>query len=228
MYTVHLNIYLPRLTDEGVLHGVEMFSAHLLVLFFLFSMASATGHLTLQLTPSKSFTLQLRTNSTTQTLYMKMGETRVVGFHPKTDIETLQVSFAREGKKPQEHVLAMSSSGNPSIETFVFGEVVLFVHPIFGCDAGYLGDNCREIPTATSTTTPATAPSRSPSKLADPQVLVLSISGFLVLIVMLVNILRKGHRQTAENVPEYSVEIDMKTSQSILFEIDDDYVSIDF
>ncbi|EGT44459.1 hypothetical protein CAEBREN_00107 [Caenorhabditis brenneri] len=159
-----------------------------------------------------------------------MGETRVVGFHLKTGIETLEVSFAREGKKPQDHVFAMSSSGNPSIETFVFDEVVLFVHSIFGCDAGFLGDNCRKISTATSTTTPATntrtmtttttSPSRSSSKLPYPQVpmfnivfylaLVLSISGFLV--VMLVNILRKRHRQTAENVPGYSVEIDMVES----------------
>ena len=144
-----------------------MFFAHFLVLYFLFSMASATGHITLQLTSFEDFTLQMRISSTTHHLKMSMGETRVVGFHPKTDVETLEVSFAKEGKKPQDHVFAMSSSGNPSTEKFVFDEIVLFVHSIFGCDAGYLGDNCREISTTTSTTTPA--PSNNPSKLADPQ-----------------------------------------------------------
>ncbi|EGT35527.1 hypothetical protein CAEBREN_00439 [Caenorhabditis brenneri] len=157
-----------------------------------------------------------------------MGETRVLSFHPKIDIESLEVSFAREEKRPQDHVFAMSSSRNPSTEKFVFDEVVLFVHSIFECDAGYHGDNCRKISTATSTTTPSTntgimtttttAPSNAPSKLADPhlhvqhRLLLVIISGFLVLIVMLVNILRKGHRQTAENIPEYSVEIDMDES----------------
>ncbi|CAL2038810.1 unnamed protein product [Caenorhabditis brenneri] len=216
--------------DEELQDVDEMFSAHFLVLFFLFSMASATGHLTLQMTPSEDFTLQLRIRSTTHHLKMSMGETRVVGFHPKTDIDTLEVSFSKEGMKAQNHSFAMSSSGNPSTEKFVFDEVVLFVHSIFGCDAGYLGDNCREVSTTTSTTTPATtaeimmttttAPLSAPSKLTDPKIsmsniiiylaLVLSISGFLVLTVML--FFRNSHRQTIENIPEDLSQSDMDES----------------
>ncbi|CAL2030723.1 unnamed protein product [Caenorhabditis brenneri] len=133
-----------------------MLSFYSLVLFSLFSLASATGHLLLELTASDKFFLQLRTNSSSQTLYMGTGDTRVVSFHPQTDLEFIAVSFSKRGKMPQHHVFSMKSSGNYVTDTFVLHDIVLLVQSVFECDAGFIGDDCREMSTTTSTTTTTT------------------------------------------------------------------------
>ncbi|EGT35531.1 hypothetical protein CAEBREN_25652 [Caenorhabditis brenneri] len=67
--------------------------------------------------------------------------------------------------------------------------------------------------------------------------LALSISGFLVLTVML--LLRKSHRQTIENIPEDLSQSDMdesgiyskdsqRSTSSLSSTFSNDYVSIDF
>ncbi|CAL2042670.1 unnamed protein product [Caenorhabditis brenneri] len=196
-----------------------MLSFYSLVLFSLFSLASATGHLRLELTASDKFFLQLRTNSTSQTLYMSTGDTRVVSFHPKTDFEFIAVSFSKRGKMPQHHVFSMNSSGNYATDTFVLHDIVLLVQSVFECDAGFIGDDCREMSTTTSTTTTTTTtttstttteikttttakPTPAASKMIDERnstfniilcvALIFLIIVLLVLIILVFIALRKG------------------------------------
>ncbi|CAL2042672.1 unnamed protein product [Caenorhabditis brenneri] len=212
-----------------------------LVLFSLFSLASATGHLRLELTASDKFFLQLRTNSTSQTLYMSTGDTRVVSFHPKTDFEFIAVSFSKRGKMPQHHVFSMNSSGNYATDTFVLHDIVLLVQSVFECDAGFIGDDCREMSTTTSTTTTTTTtstttteikttttakPTPAASKLIDERnstfniilcvALIFLIIVLLVLIIIVFIALRKGQSniyiQPQTVLPKQMVQIEMNES----------------
>uniref|UniRef100_A0A1I7T296 Hyphal_reg_CWP domain-containing protein n=1 Tax=Caenorhabditis tropicalis TaxID=1561998 RepID=A0A1I7T296_9PELO len=123
----------------------------------LFSMASATGHLRLELTASNDFYLELRTNFNSKTMRMIMGSTRVTGFHPKIDEPSLEVSFSKSGASILRHVYEMRSPGEVTRQTFVLDEIVLLVSSKFECDDGFIGETCQEIST-TSTTTLAPTP----------------------------------------------------------------------
>uniref|UniRef100_A0A1I7U1X6 Secreted protein n=1 Tax=Caenorhabditis tropicalis TaxID=1561998 RepID=A0A1I7U1X6_9PELO len=70
----------------------------------LFSLASSTGHLRLELTASNVFYLQLRTNFNFQTMFMIMGNTRIISFHPKTDQPSLEYGFSRRAASVLRHV----------------------------------------------------------------------------------------------------------------------------
>uniref|UniRef100_A0A1I7TVH7 SEA domain-containing protein n=1 Tax=Caenorhabditis tropicalis TaxID=1561998 RepID=A0A1I7TVH7_9PELO len=137
-----------------------MLSSSILLFSILFSMASATGHLRLELTASNDFSLQLRTNLNFKTIRMIMGNTRVTSFHPKTDDQPfLEVDFSKRGSSVfLRHVYEMRSPGEVTRQTFVLDEIVLLVSSKFECDAGFIGERCQEKSTSTSTTTTTLAP----------------------------------------------------------------------
>ncbi|CAO4379063.1 unnamed protein product [Caenorhabditis nigoni] len=134
-----------------------MFSLYSAILLFtVFSVSAATGHLRLEITASDHCNLHLKTSSSFQSVLLTMGTTRIVSFHPKIDQETLEITFSRKGMTPQTHLYQMKKSNQANHQTFIFKDTVLLVQSYFECDAGFYGDDCLEDTTTTSTTTTTT------------------------------------------------------------------------
>ncbi|UMM31619.1 hypothetical protein L5515_005743 [Caenorhabditis briggsae] len=129
------------------------FYSAITLLFCLFSMTTATGHLRLELTASNYLELHVKTNISAQTVFLNMGVTRIVSFHPKVDQEFIEVTFSQRGGYSQMNVYNLNAAGAMAQQTILFSDIVLMIQSVFECDDGFIGENCREVSTTTTTTT---------------------------------------------------------------------------
>ncbi|PIC22304.1 hypothetical protein B9Z55_016408 [Caenorhabditis nigoni] len=127
----------------------------IILLYCLFSMTSATGHLRLELTASNYLELHVKTNISAQTIFLNMGVTRIVSFHPKVDQESLEVTFSQRGGYSQINVYNLNAAGAMAQQTILFSDTVLIIQSVFECDDGFIGETCQEISTTSTTTTTA-------------------------------------------------------------------------
>ncbi|UMM34409.1 hypothetical protein L5515_007502 [Caenorhabditis briggsae] len=131
-------------------------SCSAVILFTVFSVSAATGHLRLEITASDHCSLHLKTSSSFQSILLTMGTPRIVSFHPKIDQETLEITFSRKAMTPQTHLYQMKKASQVNHQTFIFKDTVLLVQSYFECDTGFYGDYCSDDTTTTSTTTTTT------------------------------------------------------------------------
>ncbi|PIC22287.1 hypothetical protein B9Z55_016395 [Caenorhabditis nigoni] len=129
------------------------FYSAITLIFSLFSMTSATGHLRLELTTSNYLELHVKTNISAQTVFLNMGVARIVSFHPKVDQESLQVTFSQRGGYSQINVYNLNAAGAMAQQTILFSDIVLMIQSVFECDDGFVGETCQEVSTTTTTTT---------------------------------------------------------------------------
>lgn len=128
------------------------FSRAVIIFFTIFPLISATGHLRLELTSSKNFILQLKTNTSFQEIQLAMGNPRTLSFHPKDHQETLEISFSNNVSDLTTVEYHMNSNELNTYQTILFSDAVLLVQSVFKCDTGFVGDKCQDIITSTSTT----------------------------------------------------------------------------
>ncbi|CAO4376142.1 unnamed protein product [Caenorhabditis nigoni] len=219
-----------------------MFSSYsaIILLFCLFSMTSATGHLRLQLTTSNYLELHVKTNISAQTVFLNMGVTRIVSFHPKVDQESLEVTFSQRKGYSQINVYNLNAAGAMAQQTILFSDIVLMIQSVFECDDGFIGETCQEIPTSSTTTTTTstttttegttttTAPGTTSSKSSMPTasavtasfstdiIICITFSIFIVvLLILIVTIYLRRHQQHVyiqPQTPAKKTHIDLEDS----------------
>ncbi|CAP30527.2 Protein CBG11437 [Caenorhabditis briggsae] len=88
-----------------------------------------------------------------QTIFLNIGVTRIVSFHPKVEQESLEVTFSQRGGYSQINVYSLNAAGEIAQQTILFSDIVLMVQSVFECDDGFIGETCQDISTTFTTTT---------------------------------------------------------------------------
>ncbi|EFO95973.1 hypothetical protein CRE_16423 [Caenorhabditis remanei] len=135
----------------------------ILFLYSLYSLASATGHLRLELTASTNCNLRLLTDSSDETLQLLIGEKRITSFHPRGLIrDTIRVGFSIPNGKTTAFEFSMKNSGQPQLpNVFEDAGVVVLIQSMYECNRGFHGLTCEFVgisstPGTSSTTTTTT------------------------------------------------------------------------